>query len=173
MTTSSQVQSEHRIIQWNVRGCELWDLSWHDLLEHLPTPSAFVIPSLPSIVVLNTPCGNMRSNLFTGKSNTGIVRVCSAFGRKSKCVLSFKKKKKLFLFFWLSWLILHFIPRFSPSLATRSPRSWFPSGGATAPFLSSGSATHCAQEGWLKDRHSEIFAQIVHSAIPRFPCKSC
>lgn len=113
-TTSSRVQGEHGKMQWSVRACELWDLSWHDLLEHLPTPSAFVTPSLPPIVVLNTPCGSMRSHLFTWKSSTGIVPVCSAFSRKSKWVLSFKRKSYFLLFFfWLFYLILQLITFFS------------------------------------------------------------
>lgn len=165
-------------MQWSVRACELWDLSWHDLLEHLPTPSAFVTPSLPPIVVLNTPCGSMRSHLFTWKSSTGIVPVCSAFSRKNKWVLSFKRKSYFLLFFfWLFYLILQLITCFSPSFLARSPGSWFPPGGATVPFpspelwLCYASSTR----GMSKEGQAEWnFTQSkFHSAIPRFPCKSC
>lgn len=171
-------------MQWSVRPCELWDLSWHNLLEHLPTPSAFVTPSLPSIVVLNTPCDNMRSHLFTWKSNTWIVPVCSAFGRKSKCVLCFKKKKKSY-FFWVffSFSVLFYTSShvfFSPLQPTALEDCFHQEGPLCLSWvlallsLSSGSAAHCAQERCLKkDGHSEISLKSVHSAIPRFPCKSC
>lgn len=82
-------------------------------------PSAFVTPSLPPVVVLNTPCGNMRSHLFTWKSATGTVPACSAFGRKNKWVLSFKKKTNQQLFFFFSVLFYissHvFLPPLQPS----------------------------------------------------------
>lgn len=75
------------------------------LLEHLPTPFAFVTPFLPPIVVLNTPCGNMKRHLFAWKSNIGIVPLCLVFGMKSRRVSSFKKQLFLFFFFSSSFLL--------------------------------------------------------------------
>lgn len=106
--------------------------SGDSFLEHLPTPFAFVTPSLPLIAVLSTPCGNLKRHLFTLKSSTGIVPVCPVFGMKSKRVLSFKKKKVAF-FFSFSFLF-HSSSCFSPCFAAHSPGSWLPPGGATVHY---------------------------------------